>query len=318
MTSGNVRRTAVVAIGGNSLIVDAMRQSIPDQYEAVVASMGSVVDLVEEGWSVAIAHGNGPQVGFALRRSELAMHEIPPMPMDYADADTQGVIGYMLQRALANAFARRGLERSAVTIVTQVEVAADDPAMSAPTKPIGAFMSAEEAKTVAERDGWEVREEGARGWRRVVPSPRPLRILEKRAVDALLAEDFVVVCCGGGGIPVVRDAEGDLCGVRAVIDKDLTASLLARELAADLFVVSTSVDRIAVGFATPEERWIDRMDGREAREYLEAGEFPAGSMGPKVEAILEFLEAGGARALVTSPDRLTDAVRGLAGTEIVA
>lgn len=312
------QRIAVVAIGGNSLIADAMRQSIPDQFEAVVASVACVADLVEDGWAVALTHGNGPQVGFALRRSELAMAEVPPMPMDYADADTQGVIGYMLQRALGNELARRGLDRRVLTVVTQVEVDPDDPAMSQPSKPIGSFMTAEEAREVSGRDGWAVREDAGRGWRRMVASPRPRRIVEMSAVSALVDKGFVVVCCGGGGIPVVRDKDGDLCGVRAVIDKDLTGSLLARELDAELFAISTTVDRIAIGFGTPQQHWLGRVDTAELREHLQAGEFAAGSMRPKVEAVLEFLDAGGARAVVTDPPHLAAAVRGEAGTTIVS
>lgn len=318
MSARGTRPVAVVAVGGNSLIVDAMRQSIPDQFEAVVSSIECVADLIADGWSVAITHGNGPQVGFALRRSELSMAEIPPMPMDYADADTQGVIGYMFQRALGNEFARRGLEREPVTVVTQVEVDADDAAMSTPSKPIGSFMTAEEAEAIATRDGWAVREDAGRGWRRLVPSPRPRRILEISAISTLIAEQFVVICCGGGGIPVVRSDDGTHLGVRAVIDKDLTASLLARELGADLFAISTAVDRIAVGFGTPEERWLDRVDAATLKRHLDDDEFPEGSMRPKVEAVLEYLSAGGTRAIVTSPRHLTAAVKGHAGTEIVA
>lgn len=311
------RRLAVVAVGGNSLVADAMRQSMPDQYEAVVRSVECVADLVLAGWSVAIVHGNGPQVGFALRRNELSMPEVPPMPMDYADADTQGVIGYMFQRALDNEFTRRGTDRSAVTVVTQVEADAGDPALDEPTKPIGAFMSAEEARAVTDRDGWEVREDAGRGWRRLVASPRPRRIVELDAVATLLAEGFVVVCCGGGGIPVVDDGDGGLVGVRAVIDKDLTAAMLGSRLGAELLAISTGVDRISVGFGTPHERQLDRVTAPELRRHHEAGEFPAGSMGPKVDAVLEFLGGGGMRAVVSDPDHLMAAVDGTAGTTIV-
>lgn len=317
MTSSSPK-IAVVAIGGNSLIADAMRQSVPDQFEAVVASVACIADLVEDGWAVALTHGNGPQVGFALRRSELAMPEVPPMPMDHADADTQGVIGYMLQRALGNELARRGLDRRVLTVVTQVEVDAGDPAMSEPSKPIGWFMSAEEARAISARDGWPVGEDAGRGWRRLVASPRPRCIVEMPAISALVDAGFVVVCCGGGGIPVVRDERGDLSGARAVIDKDLTASLLARELGADLLAISTSVDRVAVGFRTPGERWLGKVTVAELRGYLEAGEFAAGSMRPKVEAVLEYLDAGGKRALVTDPSHLAASVAGRAGTIVKA
>lgn len=316
MRSGD--RIAVVAVGGNSLIVDAMRESIPDQYEAVVKSIECIADMVERGWRIAIVHGNGPQVGYALRRNELSMPEVPPMPMDYADADTQGVIGYMFQRALTNEFAQRGLLHGAVTVVTQVQVDAEDPAMDAPTKPIGSFMSEAEAQEVARQDGWDVREDAGRGWRRLAASPRPRRIIELDAIRTLLARGFVVVCCGGGGIPVVDDGDYGLVGVRAVIDKDLTASMLARELDAELLAISTGVERIALGFGTPQERPLDSITSAELRRHQADGEFPAGSMGPKVEAVLEYLAAGGRRALVTDPDHLMRAVDGCAGTEILA
>lgn len=312
------RRIAVVAVGGNSLIADAMRQSMPDQYEAVVKSIECVADMVEAGWSVAIVHGNGPQVGYALRRNELSMHEVPPMPMDYADADTQGVIGYMFQRAIGNEFARRGLQRSAVTVVTQVEVDAEDPAMERPTKPIGAFMSEREAAEVAERDGWNVREDAGRGWRRLVASPRPLRIVELAPIRALIDGGFVVVCCGGGGIPVVSDGDGGLLGVRAVIDKDLTAAMLACELGAELLAISTGVERVSTGYGTPQERWLDTVTAAELRALHVSGEFPEGSMGPKVDAVLHFLDGCGQRAVITDPDHLVLALEGRAGTTILA
>lgn len=311
-------RVAVVALGGNSLVADAMRQSIPDQYEAVVRSIECVADMVEDGWHVAVVHGNGPQVGYALRRNELSMPEVPPMPMDYADADTQGVIGYMFQRALHNEFISRGVDRDAVTVVTQVEIDPDDPAMDSPTKPIGAFMTAEEARRVADHDGWEVCEDAGRGWRRLVASPRPVRIVELSAVRALIERGFVVVCCGGGGIPVVDQGDGGLIGARAVIDKDLTASMLARELRADLLAISTAVDRVSVGFGTSAQQPLDEVHADTLRAHLGAGEFPPGSMGPKIEAVLEYLDAGGVRAVVTDTDHLARAVRGEeAGTRVV-
>lgn len=309
-------RLAVVAVGGNSLIADAMHESIPDQFEAVAATIGGVVDLIADGWTVAITHGNGPQVGFALRRSELSMPEIPPMPLDYADANTQGVIGYMFQRALGNLFRRRGIDRSVLTVVTQVLVDADDPAMQHATKPIGSFMSDEQARMVAERDGWAIREDAGRGWRRVVASPLPRRIIELDPIRSLIEGGCVVVCCGGGGIPVVRDADGNLCGVRAVIDKDLTATLLACELSAELLIISTGVERVATGYGTPEQRWIDEIDARTLRAHHAAGEFAEGSMEPKIRAVLEFLDSGGNRAIITDPAHISAAVAGMAGTRV--
>lgn len=302
------QRVAVVAIGGNSLIVDAMHQSIPDQFEAVVEAARCITELIADGWSVAITHGNGPQVGFALRRSELSMFEVPPMPMDYADADTQGVIGYMLQRALGNECRRRAISCDPLTVVTQVVVGSDDPAMLAPSKPVGSFMNAEQAHDVAERDGWSIAEEPGRGWRRVVPSPEPRRIVELDAIRSLIASGYVVVCCGGGGIPVV-EADGALSGVRAVIDKDLTASMLAREIAADLLVICTAAPGIAIDFGGPQERWLERVDLQTLREHLKAGEFEPGSMAPKVEAVVRYLDAVDGRAIVTDSRHLLETVR---------
>lgn len=308
-------RLAVVAVGGNSLITDALHESIPDQFEAVAATIGGVVDLIADGWTVAITHGNGPQVGFALRRSELSMPEVPPMPMDYADANTQGVIGYMFQRALGNIFHRRDIHRDVLTVVTQVLVDADDPAMNKPSKPIGSFMTEEEARQT-ERDGWQVMEDAGRGWRRVVPSPVPQEIIEIGPIRSLVHGGCVVVCCGGGGIPVVRDTHGDLSGVRAVIDKDVTAAMLARELSADLFVISTAVDRVAVDYKKPSQRWLDNVTAEELRAYHASGQFAAGSMEPKVRAVLEYVENGGSTAIITDPAHIALAVTGKAGTRV--
>jgi len=308
-------RIAVIAVGGNALVTDPRHQSVSDQFASVTASMKGVVDLICDGWTVVITHGNGPQVGFVLRRSELSAPEIPPLPMDYADADTQGVIGYMFQRALGNELRRRGTPTGAVTVVTQVVVAADDPAMAHPSKPIGSFLTREQAEQISARDGWSVAEDAGRGWRRVVASPRPREIVELEAIRALVDAGHVVVACGGGGIPVVRDG-AELCGTWAVVDKDLSASLLARELKADLFLILTGVDRVAIGFGSPDQRWLDRVSAAELRAALEAGEFPAGSMEPKVRAVLEFLDAGGARAIITDSDHVVQAVEGRAGTTV--
>lgn len=309
-------RLAVVAVGGNALIPDPAHPDVPSQFKAAEHSMRGVVAMIEDGWTVVLTHGNGPQVGFALRRSQIGPGEVPLLPMDYADADTQGVIGYMFQKAMDNEFRRHGVSRTAVTLVTQVVVAEDDPAMSDPRKPIGAFMSAEEARAVASRDGWAVAEDAGRGWRRVVPSPRPREIVELDAIRALVDEGQTVVACGGGGIPVVRALDGTLHGVWAVIDKDLTASLLARELKADLLLIPTVVDRVALGYGTPRQRWLDRIGVEELAVHLDAGEFAAGSMEPKVRAIVEYLRDGGTRAIVTDVGHMTEALAGRAGTTV--
>jgi len=311
------KNTLVVAIGGNSLIRDAQHQSVPDQYRALGETSGHIARIIKDGWHVAIGHGNGPQVGFILRRSELSAHELHEVPLDVCDADTQGAIGYELQQNLAHDFRRMRIDRQAVTVVTQVEVAADDPAFELPSKPIGSFMDEPTALQRRDRDGWVVREDAGRGWRRVVASPRPLRIVEERAVKALLRDDFVVITVGGGGIPVVTDEHGDLRGVAAVIDKDFASALLAINLRADVFMISTAVDRVALDWGRPEQRWIESMTLAEARERLAEGtHFAAGSMAPKIEACIEFVEHTGGEAIITRPDQMESALAGQTGTRI--
>jgi carbamate kinase len=308
-------RLAVVAIGGNSLIKDRMHQAVRDQYIAAHETSEHVAAMIADGWDVVIGHGNGPQVGFILRRSELAAHELHEVPLDACGADSQGAIGYALAQNLQNVLRRRGMERPVAAIVTQMEVAADDPAFTNPTKPIGSFMDEGEARRRRQQDGWDVVEDANRGWRRVVASPRPRRIVELDAIRSLLAAGVIVIGVGGGGIPVVADADGDLQGVEAVIDKDLGCSLLARNLGAGLFLISTSVEKVALNFGTPEARWVDHLSLAEARRYLAEGvHFAAGSMAPKIEAVIEYLENGGKHAIVTDPPNLARAVAGQTGT----
>jgi carbamate kinase len=312
-------RTAVVAIGGNSLIKDRLHQSVRDQYVAAGETCWHIASMIKAGWRVAITHGNGPQVGFLLRRSEIAAHELHEVPLDAIGADTQGAIGYALQQNLYNDFQRLGIERQAVTVVTQTEVAADDPAFAAPSKPVGSFMDEETARQREREDGWVVREDAGRGWRRVVASPTPLRIVEIEAVSSLIDAGVVVISTGGGGIPVVRDEAGNLSGVPAVIDKDLASSLLATALGAELFVISTAVEKVAVDFGTPEQRWVDRLTLAEAKERLaERRHFAAGSMRPKIEAVVGYLERGGTEAIITDPDNVERALAGETGTHLVA
>ncbi len=307
----------VVAIGGNALIRDARHQTVPDQMIALEETSRHLAGLVADGWRMAIGHGNGPQVGFILRRSELAAHELHEVPLDVCGADSQGAIGYELQQALGHEFARQGVAGEAVTVVTQVEVDGADPAFAHPTKPIGSFLDAEAAAR-RRAAGWTVIEDAGRGNRCVVASPLPKRIVELPAVRALAAAGFIVVTVGGGGIPVVADAEGLLRGVPAVIDKDFASSLLASELGADLFVILTAVDRVALDFGKPEQRWVDRMTLSEAKAYLAAGtHFAKGSMAPKIEACIWYLERGGHEAVITDAEHLRAAVRGEAGTRIV-
>jgi carbamate kinase len=311
------RQRIVVAIGGNSLIPDAAHTSVQDQYRAAAETDDHIADLVEAGHDVVITHGNGPQVGFILRRSELAAHELHEVPLDVCGADTQGSIGYLLQQNLHNDLERRGIQRGVVAMVTQVEVDPDDPAFDHPTKPIGSFMDAELAARRRE-EGWDVVEDAGRGWRRVIASPRPTRIVEIEAIRALLASRFVVIAAGGGGIPVVADDDGDLHGVAAVIDKDHAAALVAREIGADRLIISTAVEQVALHHGTPQQRWVDELTLDEARRYLaESVHFAPGSMAPKIEAVVAFLEHGGTEAIITDPPNLARALRGEAGTRVV-
>jgi carbamate kinase len=313
------RKSAVVAIGGNSLIKDKQHQSVRDQYIAAGETCWHVASMIKDGWDVAIGHGNGPQVGFILRRSELASHELHEVPLDVCGADSQGAIGYALVQNLENDFRRLDLDRHAVAVVTQVEVDANDPAFQSPSKPIGSFMDEETAMRRRTQDGWAVREDAGRGWRRVVPSPEPIRIVEVGAIRSLIESGFVVISVGGGGIPVVADANGDLSGVAAVIDKDHACSLLATNIGAELFLVTTAVEKVALDFARPTQRWIDRMTLSEAKEYLAQGtHFLAGSMAPKIEAVVDFLERGGSTAIITDPENVERALAGETGTHIVA
>jgi carbamate kinase len=311
-------RRAVVAIGGNSLIKDKFHQTVRDQYIAAGETCWHIAGMIKDGWDVAITHGNGPQVGFILRRSELAAHELHEIPLDVAGADSQGAIGYALQQNLYNDFARLGMEKEAVTVVTQTEVAADDPAFQSPSKPIGSYMDEAEAMRRRDQEGWVVMEDAGRGWRRVVASPMPVRIVEDQAIRSLLDQGFVVISVGGGGIPVVRTAEGNLEGVAAVIDKDRASSLLASGIGAERFIISTSVERVALRYGTPEQEWIDRMTVSEAKRYLEEGShFAAGSMAPKIEAVIGYLERGGGEAIITDPDNVERALAGETGTHVV-
>ncbi len=312
-----VKKTAVVAIGGNSLIRDKTHQTVKDQYVAAKETCHHIAGMIMEGWDVVISHGNGPQVGFMLRRSEMAISELHPVPLEVCGANSQGAIGYALQQNLFNDFSRLGIDKHAVTVVTQVEVSRDDPAFNTPTKPIGSFMDEEVAKRHNEFDGWNVVEDAGRGWRRIVASPIPIRIVEVEAVKALIRDGFVVIATGGGGIPVVADEEGNLKGVPAVIDKDHASALLANEIGAELFIVCTAVEKVALHFGQPNQRWLDRMSLAEAKQYLAEGtHFAKGSMAPKIEAIIHFLERGGKEALITNPDNIERALRGETGTRI--
>src|SRR5262245_11456689 len=289
---------AVIAIGGNALIKDNDHISASDQYATVHDTAQHIARVINAGWRVAIAHGNGPQVGFALRRSELAAQELPQEPLDVCGADTQGWIGYYLQQNLRNCLREIGSSAEAVTVITQVEVDPSDPAFQNPSKPIGAFMSREEAMRRQEM-GWAVIEDAGRGWRRVVPSPAPKRIVEEHTIVELIQSGAVVITVGGGGIPVVSDDHGDLHGVAAVIDKDLSAALLATAIGADALVISTGVEKVALNFGQPDQIWLEHLTLAQAKQYLDTGtQFAKGSMAPKIEAAIRYLELGGARTII--------------------
>ncbi len=311
------KKLAVLAIGGNSLIRDKDHQKIADQFEVARETCAHIREMIEHGWDVVVTHGNGPQVGFILRRCELASPELHPVPLDSIGADTQGSLGYMIQQSLSNEFSRHGLTKQPVTVVTQVRVDAEDPAFAEPTKPIGSFMDEETAKKHAEEDGWDIKEDAGRGWRRVVASPLPKEIIERASIQNLVDSGFVVVAVGGGGIPVVRTANGDLDGVAAVIDKDFATALLAARLNADRLIISTAVDKVYVDFGKPTQRGVSQLTVSEAKKFLDEGQFPAGSMGPKIKAIINYLISGGKEAIITSPDKLAEALEGRAGTFIV-
>jgi carbamate kinase len=309
---------AVLAIGGNALIRDRTHESIVDQYEMVCELAEDIAHMIEAGWKVVVTHGNGPQVGFILRRSELSIAEVPPVPMDYAGADIQGAVGYMFLKALRNAFKRRRIRREPACVVTQTLVDRNDPAFANPTKPIGSHMDEARAKQLAEKYQWTVREDAGRGWRRVVASPRPRAILETQIIKALAGQGYVVVACGGGGIPVIEEENGDLRGVEAVIDKDLASSLLARSMGADILVLPTGVEKVALDFNKPTQRWLDRMTLAEARRHQADNQFDPGSMGPKITALVDFVGGGGRLGLITNPPNLSRALRGETGTRLVA
>jgi len=310
-------RTAVVAIGGNSLIKDKDHQTVPDQYAAVVETCVHIAGMVAQGWDVVITHGNGPQVGFILRRSELSAHELHTVPLDSCGADTQGAIGYMIQKALYNEFRKRGMAKQTATIVTQVVLDKNDPAYQHPSKPIGSFLDKESALRHRDENGWAVIEDAGRGWRRVVASPIPQRIIERDAIKTLVDKGFVVVAVGGGGIPVIEDDEGNLVGSEAVIDKDYASSLLATSINADLLLISTAVEKVALNYSKPNQLWVDRMTLGEAKKYMAEGHFAKGSMGPKIQASIWFLERGGKEAMITNPENIERALLGETGTRII-
>ncbi len=314
------KQLAVIAIGGNSLIKDEAHRTVEDQYQAAKETCYHIADLIGQGWEVAIGHGNGPQVGFILRRSEIAhkyegMHEIP---LDVCGADSQGAIGYALQQNLQNILYQRGVKKKVVTVITQTLVDKDDPAFQNPGKPIGGFMDEAEAQRRQQEQGWTVVEDAGRGWRRVVASPLPREIVELETVETLLGKGIVTITVGGGGIPVIDPGDGNYRGIAAVVDKDYASSLLAQSIKADLFIISTAVEKVALNFGKPDQRWLDKITLSEVKSYLAEGtHFAKGSMAPKVQAVIWYLEKGGQRALITNPENIGRALKGETGTWIL-
>lgn len=311
------KQLAVIAIGGNSLISDASRMSVLDQYRAAGETSHHIAALIKAGYRVVITHGNGPQVGFILLRSEIARNQLHQVPLESCVADTQGAIGYQIQQTLENELRRLRIWKPVATVVTQVVVDKKDPAFTNPSKPIGPFYAEAEARQHAAADGWDIREDAGRGWRRVVPSPRPREIIEEPVIRTLLERDVVVIAVGGGGIPVVRERGGLLRGCAAVIDKDAASSLLAQHLDADVLIISTGVDYVCINFGRPDQQALREINLAEARKYLKQGHFAAGSMRPKIEAAIDYLRKGGRRVIITQPALLAQAIQGQAGTHIV-
>ena len=298
----------VVAIGGNSLIEDSKHVSVSSQYEAARKTACHIVRLVEAGHRVVIAHGNGPQVGFILLRAEYSKNILHTVPLDSCVADTQGAIGYQLQKALMNEFAKKNLTKEVATIVTQVEVDPADPSFTNPTKPIGSFMEQKAAEEHRKQDGWDIIEDAGRGYRRVVASPKPLSIVELKTIETLVKDGVIVIAAGGGGIPVVRNSEGLLEGREAVIDKDLAAALMAKKLNADVFVISTAVEKVSLHYGRPEQIDLDTITVDDCKRYIEEGHFAPGSMLPKVQAMMDFVSTTGNVGLITNPENIYNAL----------
>ena len=316
--TGTMRpRRIVIAFGGNASYPPTIKGLASEQFALIAQACRHLVRIIQSGYQVVLTHGNGPVVGNILFRMAKTATELPPMPMDVCVAHSQGGMGYMLQQTLVNVLREEGMAMGVSAVITQVEVDADDPGFATPTKPVGRFFGHEDADRLARKHGWHFVEDSGRGYRRVVPSPAPVRIVEITAVEALLAANVIPITCGGGGIPVARDASGGLHGVSAVIDKDATSAMLASELGAQTLLMLTGVDRVALDFGKPGQVALDRLTASEARRHLADGQFPPGSMGPKIAAALRYLDHGGGETIITSLDRAYDALAGTAGTRIV-
>lgn len=307
---------AVVAFGGNALMDFSGKSSYADQLMRTEKMCSEILSLFDSGYQVVITHGNGPQVGNLLMQQESLADIIPPMPLDVCDAMTQGQIGYMIEQTLRNTFTKNGIKKPVVSLVTQVLVSENDSAFKNPTKFIGPFFNKEESERLERERGWQMREDSGRGWRRVVPSPKPVDIVEKEEIEEMIKRNFVVIACGGGGIPVLQDKKGKLKGVAAVIDKDFAAERLASLIGAEILLLVTSVNQVSIFYGTPKQKNLSKMTLKEARHYLAEGHFPPGSMGPKIEAAIKFLDSGGKKAIITSLEGIDNALKGKGGTEI--
>lgn len=314
----SVKKTAVVALGGNAITRPGQVDTIATQFAHTRSSLGGVIELARMGYGVVITHGNGPQVGNALLRVELARGKAPILPLGVIVADTEGGIGYMIGQSLANRMAAEKIDRPTVTIVTQVLVDRNDPAFEKPTKYIGQFYSKEEADSFSQTRGWQMMADGDRGWRRVVPSPIPYKTVEAATIQKLVEDGAMVIAAGGGGIPVYIDEKGNLEGIDAVVDKDRASAVIAQEIGAELLLILTSVEKVSINFSKPDQKELDRVSLSEIKDYFNQGHFPPGSMGPKIEAAISFLEAGGRMAAIASMEQACQAVRGEAGTRIYA
>jgi carbamate kinase len=310
-------QTAVVALGGNAITKKGIPDTIANQFAHTRQSLAAIVPLVRDGYRLVITHGNGPQVGNALLRVELSRDRAPTLPLGICVADTEGGMGYMIEQSLQNRLRREGIDKAVVTIVTQVLVDKDDPSIKSPTKYVGQFYEYDQARRFAKERGWTVKKDSDRGWRRVVASPVPLKTLNAQAIKKLVEMGYVVIAAGGGGIPVYMEENGDYEGVDAVVDKDRASAILAGEIGADLLLILTGIDRVALNFGQLEQRFLESATVDEMRSYSAAGHFPAGSMGPKIEAAISFLESGGREVVITSIENAYEAVSGKAGTRIV-
>ena len=310
-------KLAVVAFGGNAFMGEDGKSSYTEQMNKAEKMCGRLFGLFNQGYEIVITHGNGPHVGNLLMQQECLDNTVPPMPLDVCNAMTQGQMGYMIEQRFRNMLADKHIEKSVVTFITQVVVSENDPAFQNPTKFIGPFFNKHECEQLQEEKHWQMKEDSGRGYRRVVPSPQPVDIVEKEEIAGLVKKDFVVIACGGGGIPVIKDEWGKLKGVNAVIDKDLVAEKLGSLLGAEMLLLITPVSHVAIFFGTPKEKALRKITVKQARRYLAAGHFPPGSMGPKIEAAIRFLDSGGKRTIITSLESIDAAIKGEAGTEIV-